>query len=390
MKKTTFTPVGFNPKTMYFAVDKYNKENNNILAIGLKKGLIIEVFKGYFMSKKHFESIEDYVNKYRVIWHNSSFRDATDKEVKEWYISWENYTAKRVNNIADEVGTSNREFNRLIGNFVDKINLQPYYYHNALKQYPDSLPHNEKIYKRYSNLSSESEFRGHYPKYMGPQNTVFEKIKLLLSKQDKKTLQDVKLIISYTDRLISTVDPLLYDSPTMIQFVDTMFNLKQYYDFEKENKGLPRMNRYFKDVDKDHFKVDSTPVEILTGNNEDKDTSTKQETEPPTMELHDLIFRNNGFVLFEYLMNNHVEKILYDGRHADISHYYRKMVKDNKYIRANITVFIDWFNHTYNEQISKIKTINSEDRKTGARNSNYTTALSWFKQQKNDVLKTEH
>ena len=48
--KTTFIAASFNQ----IAFEQYNKDNNNILKIGLEKGLIIEVYKGYFMNKKIF------------------------------------------------------------------------------------------------------------------------------------------------------------------------------------------------------------------------------------------------------------------------------------------------------------------------------------------------
>lgn len=100
-----------------------------------------------------------------------------------------------------------------------------------------------------------------------------------------------------------------------------------------------------------------------------------------TTSKHENIFSNNGFILFEYLLNNHIRLKGTTGRFADISDYYRKMFDSEiQYIHQRPEVFRKWFFDTYDkEDIGKIKTANN--LKDIDRDKHYSNSLDWFKHQ---------
>lgn len=99
------------------------------------------------------------------------------------------------------------------------------------------------------------------------------------------------------------------------------------------------------------------------------------------VESHSDTFSNNGFILFEYLLNNHIRKVGITGRFTDISDYYWKMYNSEiPYIHQKPEAFKRWFFKTYdNEDIGKIKT--ADNVKCVNRNKHYSSSLEWFKTQ---------
>jgi hypothetical protein len=96
---------------------------------------------------------------------------------------------------------------------------------------------------------------------------------------------------------------------------------------------------------------------------------------------HEKIFANNGFILFEYLLNEHIRPKGITGRFADISDYYWKMCdSETQYIHQRPERFKEWFSETYdNEYIGKIKT--ADNLKNIDRDKHYSNSLDWFKTQ---------
>ena len=95
--------------------------------------------------------------------------------------------------------------------------------------------------------------------------------------------------------------------------------------------------------------------------------------------LHDHIFANNGFELFNYILENYITTKR--GRYADISFYYWKMYNNEpKYIHQRPEVFKEWFCGLYNESFEKIKTLGNVKDQKGNRERHYITSLDWFKQ----------
>jgi len=93
---------------------------------------------------------------------------------------------------------------------------------------------------------------------------------------------------------------------------------------------------------------------------------------------HENIFSNNGFILFDHILNEYVETKI--GRKSDISFYYRAMYNnDPQYIHQRPEPFKKWFFDNYNfEDLGKIKTYNNVDNPD--RRKHYSNALDWFKQ----------
>lgn len=97
-----------------------------------------------------------------------------------------------------------------------------------------------------------------------------------------------------------------------------------------------------------------------------------------TTPKHENIFCNNGFELFEYILNEYVKSNR--GRLSDIHFFYWSMHNNEpQLIHQRPEPFKDWFNEKYNEDLGKIKTytqVENPDRKI-----HYSNALDWFKLQ---------
>lgn len=93
---------------------------------------------------------------------------------------------------------------------------------------------------------------------------------------------------------------------------------------------------------------------------------------------HESIFCNNGFKLFEYILNEYIKPI--KGRQSDLIFYYWKMYKNEpQYIHQRPTEFFNWFENNYNEVFGQLKTLSQVE--TPQRNKDYSNALNWFKLQ---------
>jgi hypothetical protein len=99
---------------------------------------------------------------------------------------------------------------------------------------------------------------------------------------------------------------------------------------------------------------------------------------PKTNPKHENIFCNNGFELFEYILNEYVKSNR--GRLSDIHFFYWSMHNNEpQLIHQRPERFKEWFNEKYNEDLGKIKTytqVENPDRKI-----HYSNALDWFKLQ---------
>lgn len=90
------------------------------------------------------------------------------------------------------------------------------------------------------------------------------------------------------------------------------------------------------------------------------------------------MFSNNGFELFEHILNEYVKPKNTQGRYEDLSYYYRCLFED-KFIHQRPETFRLWFIKKYDEEFTKIKTklqANSPQRK-----KDYSSALDWFNPQ---------
>lgn len=93
---------------------------------------------------------------------------------------------------------------------------------------------------------------------------------------------------------------------------------------------------------------------------------------------HENMFCNNGFVLFEHILNEYVKPT--KGRQSDLIYYYWKMYENEpQYIHQRPTEFFNWFEKEYKEITGQLKTLLQVV--TPQRNKDFSNALSWFKQQ---------
>lgn len=143
----------------------------------------------------------------------------------------------------------------------------------------------------------------------------------------------------------------------------------------KRNKTLLELNSIEKEIDKLYIDI--------FGNNKTIEWNTAIEiSHKNTTKLHSHIFCNDGFELFEYILENHIASINKRGRYSDIAYYYWKMYEDN-YIIQRPQIFINWFLETYQELISKLKTKNEVENPN--RKKHYSTSLDNFKKTFNNV-----
>lgn len=95
-------------------------------------------------------------------------------------------------------------------------------------------------------------------------------------------------------------------------------------------------------------------------------------------ELHENIFSNNGFKLFEHILKEYVNPNR--GRLSDIHFFYWKMYNNKpQLIHQRPERFKQWFFETYNEDLGKIKTLIQVENPNRLRH--YSNALDWFKTQ---------
>lgn len=127
---------------------------------------------------------------------------------------------------------------------------------------------------------------------------------------------------------------------------------------------------------------------IVVWINEKRD-QLETETKPNQKEIpiennkHDNIFCNNGFKLFEYLLENFAKPKNQKGHQKDILFCYHKLYNENKqpnYIHQRTQSFLDWYNPLYSDEISQTKTF--DEVKTTNREKLYSSTLALFKQQK--------
>ena len=90
------------------------------------------------------------------------------------------------------------------------------------------------------------------------------------------------------------------------------------------------------------------------------------------------MFSNNGFKLFEHILNEYVKPKNTQGRYEDLSYYYRCLFED-KFIHQKPETFRLWFIKTYDEEFTKIKT--KLQATSPQRKKDYSSALDWFKPQ---------
>jgi len=92
------------------------------------------------------------------------------------------------------------------------------------------------------------------------------------------------------------------------------------------------------------------------------------------------IFSNNGFELFNYILEKQIKQKGKRGRYADLSFYYWSLFNsEEKYIHQRPEVFKNWFCEKHTDSFEKIKTFNEVNDSNSNRKKHYQTSLDWFK-----------
>lgn len=116
---------------------------------------------------------------------------------------------------------------------------------------------------------------------------------------------------------------------------------------------------------------------------------TKNTTDKPlktNTNQYSEIFSNNGYELFNYILENHIKQKGKRGRYADLSFYYWSLYSSTeKYIHQRPEVFKNWFCEKYIDSFEKIKTIREVNDANGNRKKHYQTSLDWFKNEFNTI-----
>ena len=172
--------------------------------------------------------------------------------------------------------------------------------------------------------------------------------------------------------------------------VNKIFDLKDYcplyihFDGNKFKDFEYSCERILKFINR---KIDMLNIEEIKPllsddkiNLKDSHNNIAQPTTKENQNLHSEIFANNGFELFEYILNNHIADKGERGRYADISFYYWKMYTNTpQYINQRPEVFKRWFCKLYSDNFEKIKTLNDVTDQKSNRERHYATSLDWFK-----------
>lgn len=97
-------------------------------------------------------------------------------------------------------------------------------------------------------------------------------------------------------------------------------------------------------------------------------------------EKYNYIFSNNGYTLWNHILEDYVKPKGKKGRYSDIAFFYWALYNNEKhFIHQRPERFKQWFYETYEEDIGKIKTF--DIIKNADRIKHYSNALEWFKSQ---------
>lgn len=97
-------------------------------------------------------------------------------------------------------------------------------------------------------------------------------------------------------------------------------------------------------------------------------------------EQHQHIFSNNGFKLFEYILNKCARPKDVRGHQADVIYYYHRLKAEN-YVHQPISAFLNWYwEYTNKEVYIQNKTL--DEIKNVTKDNLFSNAFTWFKQQK--------
>lgn len=260
--------------------------------------------------------------------------------------------------------------NKTYSNFLHTVNTEKW---NDLKQksirystmleYLDRSEPKEKIIKDLQVLCFEIN------------NTLRKTIDYLQLKENLNILNSTKQkIYIYSKELNETLHKCINELKTYgtTELVDYD---KLYFDYlELTPKTNKETSIYAYEIEKE-FKEFIKIETVKQKEHEAKKTHQKE------IKTFNEIFSNNGYELFNYILENHIADKGKRGRYADLSYYYWRMYENEpKYIHQRPEPFKNWFCLEYEDNFEKIKT--KVEVENTNREKHFQTSLDWFSTQK--------
>lgn len=210
-----------------------------------------------------------------------------------------------------------------------------------------------------------------------------------LTEVQKQSLNFIKESKKEVERYLHLLFSRTYDEIDDIKNIEDLISyLDNLNDFDEKIETLLKLK--YKLIESNELENEDNETFIYQCNLElEKFKELKgfyaNENEPIVqvgkIEKHENIFSNNGFVLFEHILNEYVKPLGKRGRLSDIHFFYWSMFNNKpQLIHQRPERFKEWFSKNYdNEDLGKIKTyvqVQDSDRK-----KHYSNALDWFKTQ---------
>ncbi len=224
-----------------------------------------------------FGQMEKYLQGYFRNLLSSPFYKLQEKDINDYTESWDR--EDKLQSMTTGLNITDR-LQAWISVFIRQIYLQPVYYYEAVKKFPDTLPYEGWVYQRYRYLNDKTRFAQN--KYTELSQKDYRKYRELLPMEDKEAIREVRKILFFTENLLSKIPHYLYSSPILAAFIQEMFDLKKLYDIIFPNTELPLMNKYFKNAYVSQFNVKYIPFE--------KDLKNTKLSKPLTFES---LFKDN-------------------------------------------------------------------------------------------------
>lgn len=259
---------------------------------------------------------------------------------------------------------------QLIENLKDRYDLLSLY-NNHLHYL---ITHTIQLYKTINEYHDTNNI-GHLTIIEIKKDEVFNSLKSIKGFSEK--IKD-DVIDGNTDKAIRIKTYFLSKLDVLIAFLDNTIGIDIYKsplqkEFEKVKYTLENA------INLDELKIINELNQNKTATQFDfSETSTVEKNIIIIKEKNSEMFSNNGFELFEYILNEHVKPKETKGRKSDLIYYYWEMHKSNpQYIHQRPATFFKWFDKEYNETTGQLKTY--DNVKTDQRKKDYSTALDWFK-----------
>lgn len=157
-------------------------------------------------------------------------------------------------------------------------------------------------------------------------------------------------------------------------FLVDLSKLDHDLKFHIYNWEIEFLDEIFENLNQSSFQsIQNEKIELIT-----LSSNMTNERTDFIPELFGEMFSNNGFELFEHILNKYVNPLNTRGRKSDLIFYYWKLFNSEpQYIHQRPTTFFNWFENKYDEMTGQLKTFDKV--KTIQRETDFSSAIEWFK-----------